>query len=112
MNKFLFGLAIASTAMTIAGSASAADMPTKAPPVAYNPSGAVRFTSFYVGGNTGAVAYTANRNDLDGFLSDTTTYTSNNIGWTGGVQVGYDWQSCNSVFGVVADWNWANINNT
>ena len=109
MNKLLAGLAMASTALTVAGNASAADMPAKAPPVAYNPCGAARFTGFYAGGNTGAVAYTASRSDLDGFLTDTSTYTANNIGWTGGVQVGYDWQSCNSVFGVVADWNWANV---
>jgi opacity protein-like surface antigen len=109
MNKFVVGLAMASTVLTVAGNALAADMPAKAPPVSFNPCGATRFTGFYAGGNTGAVAYSASRNDLDGFLTDTNTYTSNNIGWTGGVQVGYDWQSCNSVFGVVADWNWANI---
>ena len=107
MNRLMIGVALAGATLTAASNASAADMPVKAPRVAYDPCGAARFTGFYAGGNTGAVAYTASRNDLDNFLTDANTYSANKIGWTAGAQVGYDWQSCNKVFGIVADWNWA-----
>ena len=107
MNRLMIGVALAGATLTAASNAFAADMPVKAPRVAYDPCGAARFTGFYAGGNTGAIAYTASRNDLDGFLTDTNTYTANKLGWTAGVQAGYDWQSCNRVFGIVADWNWA-----
>ena len=33
-------------------------------------------------------------------------YSLSAIGPTVGVQAGYDWQSCNKVLGIVADWNW------
>ena len=113
MNNLFFGVAVASVALSVTGQASAADVPVKAARVAaYNPCGVARFTGFYVGGNVGANAYTAHRKDLDGFLDDNSAWTATDIAPTAGVQVGYDWQSCNKVFGVVADWNWTNAKTT
>jgi len=106
MKQLIVGVAVAAASFGIAGPVSAADMAVKARPGAYDPCGVARFTGFYAGGNVGGAAYTANRNDLDGFLTDNGAYTSTKIAPTAGVQVGYDWQSCNKVFGLVADWNW------
>jgi outer membrane immunogenic protein len=109
MKRLIVGLAVAAASFGIAGPVSAADMAVKARPGAYDPCGVARFTGFYAGGNVGGAAYTANRNDLDGFLTDNGAYTATKSGVTAGVQVGYDWQSCNKVFGLVADWNWADL---
>ncbi len=77
------------------------------------------FNGFYVGGNVGAISHTAHRNDIDGFLSaflnpaatplifSPSGFTTVNTGWEAGLQIGYDWQCCNKVFGVVWDWDWA-----
>jgi opacity protein-like surface antigen len=109
VKRLIFGLILAAASFGSTGLVSAADMPVKARPgPAYNPCAVARFTGFYLGGNAGAVAYTASRGDLDGFLTDNGAYTSTKIAPSVGVQVGYDWQSCNKVFGVVADWNWTN----
>jgi opacity protein-like surface antigen len=107
MKRLIVGVVLTAAWFGISGPVSAADMPVKARSGAYDPCGVARFTGFYAGGNVGAVAYTANRGDLDGFLTDNGAYTSTKIGASAGVQAGYDWQSCNKVFGVVADWNWA-----
>ena len=66
-----------------------------------------QFNGFYLGGNVGAVAYTATRTDIDGLFIDNSDFSANKIGATAGVQAGYDWQFCNKLFGVVADWNWS-----
>ena len=98
-------LGTAAGLVAVAG-AQAADMPVKAAPV--NPCGVSRFNGGYVGGNVGGVSYTAERNDLDGYLTDNNVYSATKAAVTAGVQVGWDWQNCNKVFGVVADWNWTN----
>lgn len=66
------------------------------------------FAGFYIGGNVGVISQTAHRNDLDGFLTDNSGWTTVDTNVTAGVQLGYDWQCCNKVFGFVVDWNWAN----
>lgn len=106
--KFVFWFAAASVVVGIADVASAADMAAKARSVStYDPCGVARFNGAYLGGNAGAVAYTALRLDQDHFLADPAEYSSSRIGVTGGIQAGYDRQSCNNVLGIVADWNWA-----
>jgi opacity protein-like surface antigen len=114
MKKFVVGFAVATALLSIADAASAADMVVKARPAAkHDPCGVARFSGFYVGGNAGAIAYTALRADSDAFIGSAldvgspAEYSANRIGVTAGVQAGYDWQSCNKVFGLVADWNWA-----
>jgi opacity protein-like surface antigen len=68
------------------------------------------FDGFYVGGNLGVASHVAHRNDLDGFFivdgPAGWTFISTNV--TAGVQLGYDWQCCNKLFGLVIDWNWVN----
>ena len=86
--------------------AYAADYPVKAAAPIYG-CGPQRFNGGYVGGNIGGVGYTADRNDLDGHLTDNGSYSATKAGFTAGAQIGWDWQNCHKVFGVVADWNWA-----
>lgn len=67
------------------------------------------FNGFYVGGNLGMLSHVANRNDIDGFLTDNSGWTTMDTSIAGGVQLGYDWQCCSSVFGLVMDWNASNV---
>ena len=72
------------------------------------PCGPSRFNGGYVGGNAGAVSTTALRQDRDGFIGSGGDYSATGIGFTAGGQLGWDWQSCNMLLGIVADWNWTN----
>src|SRR5207247_2566120 len=74
--------------------------------------GPAQFSGGYVGGNVGGIAYTGSRQDQDQFLIDNTDNTHTKLGVTAGVQAGYDWQFCNKVVGIVADWNWADTKAT
>jgi len=76
-----------------------------AAPVPYAGGGG-RFGGFYVGGNLGAVSYTALRGDQDAFFNRG-DFSTTKTGATGGVQIGWDWQHGAKLFGVVADFNWA-----
>lgn len=68
------------------------------------------FSGLYVGGNVGVITHLAFRNDLDGFTTGGSPagFTSSDTNVTAGVILGYDWQCCNTVLGIVADWNWVN----
>ena len=78
-------------------------------PVPCEPSCCVAdFNGFYFGGNVGVYSNTAHRNDYDGFFATGGTRTTNTTNVTAGLQVGYDWDCCNKLLGVVADWNWVN----
>lgn len=112
MKKLIFVVAVASMALGTSGPASAADIPAKSPRVTYDSCGFPRFAGFHLGGNVGSLGYNANRNDLDGYFIDNSGWDATAISATAGIQAGYDWQSCNKVFGVVADWNWANAKAT
>lgn len=79
-------------------------------PVQYDTCCGAGFDGFYIGGNVGALTHVAHRNDLDGFFTDNSGWTTTSTDVTAGIQLGYDWQCCNAVFGLVADWNWANNN--
>ena len=79
------------------------------PQAPLHPCGPARFNGGYVGGNIGGISYTALRQDRDTYISDTGDYFPTKSGFTGGVQAGWDWQSCNKLFGIVADWNWADV---
>lgn len=70
------------------------------------------FDGFYVGINGGVLTHEAYRNDISGFLVDTSSWNFSKTGGTAGVQLGYDWMCCNSVWGIVADWNWAHARHT
>lgn len=87
--------------------AYAASFPVKGADPVF-PCGPARFNGGYVGGNVGAVSYTADRSDLDGLLTDNGGWSATKTAVAAGVQAGWDWQSCNKLLGVVADWNWTN----
>jgi outer membrane immunogenic protein len=82
------------------------DAPT-APKGAGYPCGPQRFNGFYVGANAGGIAYTSDRNDQDGFGVDNSLVRTTDMAATAGGQIGYDWQSCHRLFGLVADFNWS-----
>ncbi len=87
-----------------AGAASAAD---KVRPVTNaDPCGVARFNGAYLGASIGTAAHTALRTDADEYFPVEGNYSATRIGFSGGLQAGYDWQSCNKVLGVVADFNW------
>jgi len=113
-------LAAAAASILLTGAASAADLAarpyTKAPPppavVVYN------WTGFYIGGNAGyawnhtTVSATPNAAFAEDF-SGTTAFIAanhpsglNKNGFTGGGQVGYNWQAGQWLLGVEADINY------
>lgn len=64
------------------------------------------FDGFYLGGNLGVISHTAFRQDFDGFFGSLPAgWTSNNTGFIGGVQLGYDKECNGTVFGLVWDFN-------
>jgi len=111
MKRLIF--AIASASLLSCGLANAADMAVKARPLPPAPACA-QFGGFYVGANAGW-GYGEHRfRDLDGFgpfagffLPNEATRSSD--GFVGGIQGGYNWQSRCTVFGIEADYNWANV---
>jgi outer membrane immunogenic protein len=116
MRKLVF--VSASLAAILAGSAMAADMPVKykAPP----PAPVFSWTGFYVGVNAGyawgdsdftsvfscpdAACAFINPANL-AFVSALGTGSARSDGFTGGVQIGANWQSGSVVLGVEADFN-------
>jgi outer membrane immunogenic protein len=113
MKKF-FLASVAAIATFVGGAASAADLPRKGPAVApvVRPACA-QFGGFYVGGNIGWGFYDHTFNDRDGLGPFIDTGLPSSISGTdgafnGGVQAGYNFQRGCTVFGVEADWSWAN----
>lgn len=104
MKKFLLGCAIAVCGLPIT-QASAQDVCC---PTQCNPCCGADFSGLYIGGNVGAFTHTAHRNDLTGFTPGPAGWTANNTNVTAGVQLGYDWQCCNKLVGIVGDWSWVN----
>jgi outer membrane immunogenic protein len=77
----------------------------KAAPMA-PPCAAARFQGGYVGISGGGVNYEANRSDLDGFLFDTGTHVQKKWGGIVGAQAGYNWTTCNTLWGIEVDGSW------
>lgn len=67
------------------------------------------FTGPYIGGNIGGFSHIAYRNDLDGFLTDNSGWTTVDTNVELGLQIGWDLQCQNLLLGIVGDWNWTNI---
>jgi outer membrane immunogenic protein len=65
-----------------------------------------QFRGFYVGVNGGGVNWTANRTDLDGALVGSATIVQKNWGGAVGGQAGYNWGTCNTIWGVELDGDW------
>src|SRR5215831_17243366 len=82
--------------------------------------GCANFRGFYVGGNIGWATLTAHQNDLDGavtglpgpggFTGVPSGFTATDDTFTAGAQVGYNIQKGCTLFGIEADWNWADLN--
>jgi outer membrane immunogenic protein len=113
--KKLFALSAAIAALGWAGSAYAADMPVKAPPLM--PAPAYTWTGWYVGGNLG-YGWGAGSNPSQSFIDTSggglTAYIAGGgivpaaadpKGVIGGAQIGYNWQTNNFVFGLVTDFD-------
>jgi outer membrane immunogenic protein len=116
MKKILLG-AVALIAIG-AAPALAADLPaapvyTKAP--AYVPAPVYNWTGFYIGGNIGG-AWAGNSSEVPtgAFLTTSTVQafplSASRSGFTGGGQIGYNWQTGPTVFGVEADFNYLGFN--
>jgi len=98
----------AAAVMVVAGSASAADLSRpvyKAEPVKRCP--ADWFRGGYIGVNGGGVNWTANRTDQDEVLVDSATYVQKKWGGVIGGQIGYNWTTCNTLWGIEVDGDWA-----
>jgi outer membrane immunogenic protein len=103
---YLLATASGVAAAAAAGGAHAADMrlPAKAP---YTPPPPVAsWAGWYIGANVGA-AWQSGTFDQNNFVSGTPKgrATTHATGFTGGGQIGYNWQSGNFVYGLEADIN-------
>ena len=97
-----------------AGSAGAADMAVKARPLPPPPPACAQFGGGYIGANVGWGYYDHRYHDKDGLASSIddglpVNVNRSNDGWNGGAQIGYNWQSRCTVFGLEADWSWTNL---
>jgi outer membrane immunogenic protein len=112
MKKIL--LATASLSVFAIGAAEAADLPRKAasPVVAARQCAAQQFQGFYIGISGGGAYHEAHRNDTDGFLTDNGSWTKNKWGGIAGGQAGYNWTTCNTLWGVEIDGSWVGVKNT
>jgi outer membrane immunogenic protein len=110
MKRVVFALA---TTGLVCGQALAADLPVAAPPRA--PAAFVpvvppfSWSGIYIGGNAGAAW---NRGTVSDAFGNSFTLPSNNAVFTGGGQVGGNWQIGGLVLGVEGQFDWlANQNN-
>jgi outer membrane immunogenic protein len=99
--------AIAAVAFTIADASADGYQRNGIVPIA----GCANFGGFYVGGNIGWASLTDHQNDLDGvFTKVPTGFTTTDDAFTAGAQLGYNVQKGCTLFGIEADWNWADLN--
>ncbi len=90
-------------AIALAGSAFAADLPSRAPPPVYVPPVPIfTWTGIYVGGQIGYAWGTSNTNLGDNF-GDYVSFSTNNSGVIGGAHVGYNLQLSQFVVGLEGD---------
>jgi outer membrane immunogenic protein len=108
-------LFLATTAMVALayGSATAADLPTKARPLPPPPPPCAQFGGFYFGGNVGYGYGDHTFRSLDTF-GPTGEFGPHEVsrsvdGWAAGIQGGYNWQSRCTLFGIEADYQWTDI---
>ena len=89
--------------IALAGSAFAADLPSRAPPPVYVPPAPIfTWTGIYIGGQIGYAWGTSNTNLGDSF-GDFTSFSTNNSGVIGGAHVGYNLQLSQFVVGLEGD---------
>ncbi len=109
MSKFLRPALVATFAALSAGTALAADLPSrKAPPVAYVEQPPIfTWTGFYAGLNAGA-AIGDSRYSWQPFGS---SFNQGGVAFTGGGQIGYNWQTGPLVLGLETDINYRGASN-
>ena len=107
---FRLPLLTSATAMAVAGSAFAADLPSRAPPPVYVPPAPIfTWTGIYVGGQIGYAWGSQNVNFGDEFgFYDSLSYNAS--GMIGGAHVGYNLQLSQFVVGVEGDVDGSSIN--
>jgi outer membrane immunogenic protein len=99
------------------GCAVAADMAVRAAPAPVRPLCA-QFGGFYIGVQGGSVKHDSTWNDRDAWANNEVSVglplsvNSNEFGWHVGPQIGWNWQSGCTVFGVMADWSWSDANHS
>ena len=97
----------------VSQSASAADLPAQMPVRASPLSSAVyNWSGFYVGVNAGSTLSSVNTTDPTGvnFAPVGASIGADNTGFLGGLQLGFNFQTGNLVFGVQGDMSWTSIN--
>jgi len=95
----------------LAGSAAAADMPTKAAPYRNYQPGTYSWQGFYVGGTVGAGIVNPQLTDHDAFFTYG-DWPAGEAAFTGGLTAGYNVQYGAAVFGIEADINWTSFDRT
>jgi outer membrane immunogenic protein len=120
MKRFLFGAVTAAlvTGSTIlAGPVLAADLPIKTPVFRETLCDYGRYNGWYFGGHLAGVQATQHLVDEDGYINarrvgvgSGESFSRTNDGWAGGVDLGWNWQSHCTVFGIVADGSWGSDN--
>ncbi len=65
------------------------------------------YNGLYAGVNAGYADHNTRRTDADALLGESATLSADASSATGGVQVGYNWQSHCTVWGIEADWQWS-----
>ena len=117
MRKHILALLSAAVAACSIGTASAADLPRKAPPAVVPLGPAVNWSGFYIGAHVGA-AWGTIESQLSGieFVRDggiqglTFPVSSHTVnGFLGGGQIGWNFQSGVWVIGIEAQGSWADI---
>ncbi len=99
-------------AIALAGSAFAADLPSRAPPPVYVPPVPIfTWTGIYIGGQIGYAWGTSNTNIGDNF-GDFTSFSTNNNGVIGGAHVGYNLQLNQFVIGLEGDVDGSSLSKT
>ncbi|MEJ2377624.1 MAG: outer membrane beta-barrel protein [Pseudolabrys sp.] len=111
MRSYFIAAAIWALALGVSQSASAADFPVQMPATQF-PSPVYNWTGFYAGGQMGTVLSSAKFYDPTGvnFAPLDTPIADEATGFMGGLQLGFDFQTGNLVFGGQGDVSWTTIN--
>lgn len=114
MKRWKLTLLTSASSVLLAGSAFAADLPTKTAPMAA-PIPYMNWTGPYIGGHIGVGSSDAScapggpaYADCAGMFYNS-TLRGHDTNFLAGVQAGYDFQDRYFVYGVVGDWSWTNL---
>jgi outer membrane immunogenic protein len=118
-------LLVTTAILAFSGTAYAADMPVKAPPVAPAPP-PILWTGFYVGAQIGGASFDPSCHTTGPFITFSalpctpqtggpggpvlSSSSLSSTGFIGGGKIGYDWQWNKVVLGVVGEFDWTHLN--